>query len=171
VTGIALSLDQLSAKHVEIMREIRPRLARVGMLVDTTGRGCDLVEQSAREATRSVSAAFVSYPVANRDEINGAGSRMGKERPDVLLPCPTALLFNNRDLLYENAVRLRIPFTSFVTANLPLGVLFSYSASFAEEYRLSASSRRTNRTTDRSVPAENAGAWGASMVRRASSSG
>jgi len=57
----------------------------------------------------------------------------------VLLPCPAALLFNNRDLLYDNAVRLRIPFTSFVTANLPLEVLFAYGSSFTEGYRKAAS--------------------------------
>jgi hypothetical protein len=62
-----------------------------------------------------------------------------QQRPDVLLPCPVALLFNNRDLLYENANRLRIPFTSFVTANLPLGVLFAYAPSFTEGYRKAAS--------------------------------
>jgi putative tryptophan/tyrosine transport system substrate-binding protein len=64
---------------------------------------------------------------------------MRTQRPDVLLPCPAALLFNNRDLLYDNAVRLRIPFTSFVTANVPLGVLFAYASSFTEGYRKAAS--------------------------------
>ena len=34
VTGVALLLDQLSTKHIELMREILPRLTRVGMLVE-----------------------------------------------------------------------------------------------------------------------------------------
>jgi putative tryptophan/tyrosine transport system substrate-binding protein len=139
VTGVALLLDQLSTKHVEMMREILPRLTRVGMLVDSTSERCRLVESAARQASRTVGAVFVDYPVANRNEIEQAFSRMRTQRPDVLLPCPVALLFNNRDLLYENAIRLGIPFTSFVTANLPLGVLFAYAPSFTEGYRKAAS--------------------------------
>ena len=132
-------MDQLPGKHIDMMREIRPRLTRVGMLVDATAKvGCNIVEENAREAARRIGAIFGSYPVANRHEIELAFSQIMKERPDVLLPCPTALLFNNRDLLYENAVRLRIPFTSFVTASLPLGVLFAYSANFADGYRKAA---------------------------------
>jgi putative ABC transport system substrate-binding protein len=138
VTGVALYLDELSTKHIEMMREILPRLTRVGMLVDRTGDRCRIVEDAARQASRSIGAVFVHYPVANRDEIEQAFSRMRTHRPDVLLPCAVALLFNNRDLLYEGAVRLRIPFTSFVTANVPLGVLLSYSPSFAEGYRKAA---------------------------------
>jgi len=38
----------------------------------------------------------------------------------------------------SNAVRLRVPFTSFVTAKLPLGALFSYAPSFTEGYRRAA---------------------------------
>jgi putative tryptophan/tyrosine transport system substrate-binding protein len=64
---------------------------------------------------------------------------MQKNRPHLLMPCPSAVLFNYRDLLFENAVRLRIPFTSFVVANVPLGVLFSYATSLHETNRRAAS--------------------------------
>ena len=138
VTGVALLLDQLSTKHIELMREILPRLTRVGMLVDSSGDRCGIVEDAARHASRSLGVIFVSYPVTNRNEIDQAFARMRTQPPDVLLPCPVALMFNNRDLLYESAVRLRIPFTSFVTANLPLGVLLSYAPNFVEGYRRAA---------------------------------
>jgi putative ABC transport system substrate-binding protein len=138
VTGSAQLNDLLPAKHIDIMREILPRLARIGQLVDTTQSGCKVVEEAARQAARSVGAVLVPYYVENRAEIERAFSQMEKERPDVLLPCPSAVLFNHRDLLFENAVRLRIPFTSFVVANVPKGVLFAYAASVHEMYRRAA---------------------------------
>ena len=138
VTGLALPLGELAAKHIEMMREIHPRLTRVAMLVDRTGDRCQTVEDAARQASRTLGAVFVDYPVASRNDIEDAFSRMRTRRPDVILPCPVALLFNNREFLYENAVRLRIPFTSFVTANVPFGVLFAYSPSFADGYRKAA---------------------------------
>ena len=63
---------------------------------------------------------------------------MEKDRPDVLLPCPSFVLFNFRDLLFESVLRLRIPLSSFVVANVPLGVLFAYAASIHEGNRRAA---------------------------------
>jgi putative ABC transport system substrate-binding protein len=138
VTGVAQLNDQLPSKHIQIMREILPRAARVGQFVDTTASGCRIVEEQARQAARAVGASFVPYYVTNRAEIERAFSEMEKNRPDILLPCPSYVLFNYRDLLFQNAVRLRIPFTSFVVANVPLGVLFSYATSLHETNRRAA---------------------------------
>jgi putative ABC transport system substrate-binding protein len=139
VTGVSQFLNELAGKHVGIMHDIVPRLRRVGLIFDATiPKGCKAVEDGAREAARTVGASFVSYPAGDRDGIERAFARMEKERVDVLLPCPTPLMFNNRDLLFDRAVRLRIPVTSFVVENLPFGVLFSYSGSFTEGYRRAA---------------------------------
>jgi hypothetical protein len=112
VTGVALLQDQLFAKHIELMREILPRLTKVGMLVDRASGDCRVVEARG--------AAHHEFSVQSLLTIESLTATRSSRRPDVLLPCPAALLFNNRGLHYDNAVRLRIPFTSFVTANLPL---------------------------------------------------
>jgi putative ABC transport system substrate-binding protein len=138
VTGSTQLMDQLVAKHIEILREINPHLARIGQFVDTSAPGCKLVEEHARQAARSVGAVLVPYDVTSRDEIKHAFSRIEKGRIDALLPCPSPVLFSARDLLLENALRLRIPFTSFVVASLPLGVLFSYAATIEEGYQRAA---------------------------------
>jgi len=77
VTGVALLQDQWFAKHIELMRQ----------------------------ASRTVGAVFVDYRVANRHEFGQVFSRMRTQRPDVLLPCPAALLFNNRDPFLLDGVR------------------------------------------------------------------
>jgi putative ABC transport system substrate-binding protein len=138
VTGSAIPFEALAAKHVEIMRDIRPRIRRVALLFDTTSARCAAMEQGARTAAEQVGAAFLSYRVDNREAIERAFRTIEADRPDLLLPCPTAILFNNRDLLFESALRLRIAFTSFVVANLPHGVLFAYAPSFAAGYRKAA---------------------------------
>src|SRR5688500_17490489 len=89
VTGIAQLSDALSAKHIGIMREIRPRLAKVGQLVDTSASTCSVIEENSRQAARSVGAVLIPYYVTNRVDLEGAFSQMAKERPDVLLPCPS----------------------------------------------------------------------------------
>lgn len=138
VTGSAQLNDLLAAKHVEIIREILPRAGRIGQFVDTTQSGCKVVEEATAKAARSVGAVVVSYNVENRSDIERAFSQMEKARPDVLMPCPSLVLFNHRDLLFESAARLRIPFTSFGVSNVPPGVLFAYAASIPELYRRAA---------------------------------
>jgi putative ABC transport system substrate-binding protein len=61
VTGVVQLNDVLPAKHIEIIREIRPRLARVGQFVDTTASGCKLVEKQSRRAAESLGAVMVPY--------------------------------------------------------------------------------------------------------------
>lgn len=139
VTGSAIPFEALAAKHIEIMREIHPRLLRIALLYDTASRRCSSMEQGVRQAALAFGVEFSSYRVTDRGAIRRAFDAMAKDRPDLLLPCPTAMLFNNRDLLFDGAVRSRIAFTSFVTANLPHGVLFSYAPSFAAGYRKAAS--------------------------------
>jgi putative ABC transport system substrate-binding protein len=141
VTGSTQLMDQLTAKHFEILKEILPRLSRVGQLVDTTSSGCRLIEEHARRSAQQLGIVFMPYLVGNRSEVEAAFSRMKmqRERPEALLPCPSPVLFSLRALLFESAVRLRIPFTSYVVTKLPLGVLFSYAATIDEGYYRAAS--------------------------------
>jgi putative ABC transport system substrate-binding protein len=134
VTGVAQLSDQLPVKHIELMREISPRLSRVGQLVDTTASGCKIVEQQAQLAARRFGLVLVPYYVTNQTEIERAFSQMENERPDVLLPCPSAVLFHHRNLLFDSITRLRIPMTSFIVTNVPQGVLFAYATSLHENF-------------------------------------
>lgn len=138
VTGISQMNYELPAKHIEIMREIRPEIRRIGQFVDEKASGCKLIEENARAAARRFGVELVSYSVSDGEDIEKAFSRIERERPDVLLPCPSAVMFNYRKLLFDNARRLRIPFTSFVVANVPDGVLFAYAADMHETRKRAA---------------------------------
>jgi len=138
VTGFAQLNDQLPQKHMEILRDFLPRLRRVGQLVDRTAGGCRIIEAGAEKAAQRVGCALEAYYVSNRAEIGHAFARMAKDPPDALLPCPSAVLYSYRDLLFENVLQLRIPLTSYITDNVPHGVLFAYAASLVDLYRRSA---------------------------------
>lgn len=138
VTGFAQLNEQLPAKHMEILREILPRLRRVGQLVDRHASGCRVAEAQSMQAALGMGCAFMPYYVSNKAEIEQAFARMAEDPPDALLPCPSAVLFSFRDVLFENVLRLRIPLTSYITDNVPHGVLFAYAASLVDLYRRSA---------------------------------
>ncbi len=138
VTGAVQLNGELSEKHVDLAREIMPRLARVGLFVDRNAATCRVIEEHARKASHALGAAFVPYYVKDQADVEQAFAQMQKDPPGVLLPCPSSVLFSLRPVLFENATRLRIPFTSFVTSNVPSGVLFAYATNFNEIYRAAA---------------------------------
>ena len=138
VTGSTQLMDQLVVKHVELLRQILPRLGRIGQLVDTTARGCTLIAGYARDAADAVGAEFVPYSVATPAEIRQAFARIGRQRVDALLPCPSPILFSARAQMFADAAKLRIPFTTFVVADVPPGVLFGYAATIEEGYARAA---------------------------------
>jgi putative ABC transport system substrate-binding protein len=152
VTGYAQLNYQLPEKHIDLMREINPRLARVAQLVDLNHPACRLVEENAREAAGKVRATYVPYYVRSREEIERAFAQMERERPDMLLPCPSPVMLNAREFLIDNVLRLRIAYTSFVVASARKGVLFSYASDIHEGYRIAA--RYTDRILKGANPAE-----------------
>lgn len=138
VTGVAQLNEVLPQKHVELLTEILPQVTRIGLLFDKTATGCVRVEQSARLAAQRLGKSLLIYEVSNKGDIERAFAQMEKDRPHALLPCPSRVLFNHRDLLFSEGMRLRIPWSSFIVANVPLGVILAYSSSRHEEYRRAA---------------------------------
>jgi putative ABC transport system substrate-binding protein len=138
VTGISQMNYQLPAKHIEIAREIYPAVSRLGIFVDEGAVGCKFIEESAQQAARLFKVRLISYRIRDGSDIERAFRQIEGDRPDVLLPCPSPVLFNHRQLLFETAARLRIPFTSFIVANVPDGVLFAYAADMHDHRRRAA---------------------------------
>ena len=138
VTGSTQLMDQLAMKHIEILKEMLPRLSRIGQLVDSTARGCMVVAEQVSVAAQRLGVGFVPYDVATPDDIARAFSQMKNDHVAAALPCPSPILFSARQLLFENALKQRVALTSFVTTNVPLGVLFAYAATIEEGYRRAA---------------------------------
>jgi putative ABC transport system substrate-binding protein len=135
VTGMTQLNDQLPAKHLEILREIHPGLARVGQLLDESASGCNITEANTRQAVRDIGAEYLSYRVWNRSSIESAFADMKRNAPDVLMTCPSAVLYAFRHVLFENVLRRRIPLTSYISHSVPRGVLFAYGSSLHHIYR------------------------------------
>ncbi len=135
VTGMTQLNDQLPAKHLEVLREIHPRLARVGQLLDESASGCKITEANTRQAASSIGAVYMPYRVMDRVSIESAFEKMRGDAPDVLMTCPSAVLYAFRDFLFENVLRQRVPLTSYISHSVPRGVLFAYGSNLHHIYR------------------------------------
>jgi putative ABC transport system substrate-binding protein len=138
VTGVAQLNDVLPQKHIELLIAILPQVQRVALLFDKGAAGCRLVHRNAGLAAQHFGRSLVVYEIANKTDIERAFLQMENDRPDALLPCPSFVLANHRELLFAESLRMRIPLSSFIVANVPRGVLFAYSSSRDEEVKKAA---------------------------------
>jgi putative ABC transport system substrate-binding protein len=137
-TGFSLSEYGLSAKWLELLKQIAPSMTRVGVLRDPSNpSGIGLLA-----AVQSVAATLnveVS-PLGVRDvgEIERVIAAFGQGPNGGLILVPTALTVINRQLIIDLAARHSLPalfpYRYFVTA----GGLMSYGADEIDQYRLAA---------------------------------
>lgn len=59
VTGVSMLWELMPPKVLELLKEILPRLSRVGVIIDTTSPGSKLVEQNARKAAAALGLSIV----------------------------------------------------------------------------------------------------------------
>jgi len=110
VTGVSTQSELIAPKHIEIMREILPRLSRIGLFVDPSAPGWKAGEENARKAARAAGLDAVVYYVQSRGDIEAAFAKMEKDRPDALtMGNLSNVTFQFREVVFDNALRLRIP--------------------------------------------------------------
>lgn len=137
VTGISTQWEDLPPKVIEILREILPRLKRIGFLFDATYSGSKGLEAGAQKTAHAVGATLVPYYVANRAELEKAFAAMAKTRPDALLIGGGGVLTNQFELIVERCQRLRIPFPTVpgVSNETAQAALFLFGANWVQGYR------------------------------------
>jgi len=142
VTGLSVPLGQIAAKHIEFLREINPRLARVAVLWNPTmGLHQERFVRLER-AVRSLGVQLSRLGVANFRDLEKAFGSMGDGRPDGLLLfeqlmgrlgerlpcslCSTGLSPRHRTgFSYRGAASSRTARTSRTSTNVPRSTLAS----------------------------------------------
>jgi len=135
MTGITFMALELSAKRVEVLKELAPKASRIALLSNPEHAG-ELAEYRVTdEAARRVGASVTRHLVRNPQELEGAYGAIRSSRADALLVFPDALTFARRREIAEFAARARIPAMYGWTEYAEAGGLVSYGPSTDENYR------------------------------------
>jgi putative ABC transport system substrate-binding protein len=136
LTGVNNLVTELSAKRLELLRELVPGAARMAVLVNPAS------EANTRSTVRDLQAAAHSLglqiQVLNADtgrEIDAAFESIGRDRPDVLFAAITPFFVARRIQLVQLAAFHRIPAAYGVRDFAEAGGLLSYGVSLVEAYR------------------------------------
>jgi putative tryptophan/tyrosine transport system substrate-binding protein len=135
-TGVNFYSGELTAKRLELLREMVPAATRVAVLVNATNALA--TESTLRDVQSAARALGLQIQVVNAStshEINTAFTTFVRERPDALFVGLDAFLNSRRAQLVNLASRHTLPAT-FSNRDFPeIGGLMSYGSDIKDAYR------------------------------------
>jgi putative ABC transport system substrate-binding protein len=142
ITGMSMMTPDVSAKRLQLLKEVVPRAARVAVLWNPGYLDKALEEsqwQESRAAAGTLGLSLQSRPVRAGDDLAGAFAGMARERADGLVVLTDPLTLAYRDQIVAGAARHRLPAIYEVRQYVDAGGLMAYGASLFELNRRAAS--------------------------------
>ena len=128
----------LGGKHVELMREVLPRMTRLAILVNPTNAGARPFVANMTEAARSANLDVTIVEVSRPEDFLQAYASIRNARADWLHVLDEPMISSRRAEWVAFATAARLPLSSDVAETARVGGLISYSAVIAEHYSLAA---------------------------------
>jgi putative ABC transport system substrate-binding protein len=141
VTGLTFLGPQLVPKRLELLKELLPKVSRVGILWHPgafSDRTMSDMWKETEAAARTLGVQLQPVEVRNADELESAFSRLARERVNAVFVFPSTLLFNERAHLIALASKHRLPAMFNAREFVERGGLIAYGASLADLIRRSA---------------------------------
>jgi len=139
ITGLAWLLRDISAKRVELLKELLPKLSRVGILWDADGPGPAIAVKEYKAATRAFKIELQSLGVRGPNpDFAGAFHTAKTARLDALIVVANPLMAQHAKEVFELAAKYRLPSMTEEGRFVPAGGLMSYGPSLADLYRRAA---------------------------------
>jgi putative ABC transport system substrate-binding protein len=139
LTGVHYLVTDLTAKRLQILKEIVPKLRRVVTFYDPRNPVANESAKSARgEATRLLGIEFIERHVASVEELQAAVRALRVGEVDAFFAVSDAMVNSHAQLIIDTARAKRFPTMFDFQSSVIKGGLASYSVSFHEMGRLSA---------------------------------
>lgn len=134
VTGVSIFASELDVKRQEILLMAVPEARRIAALVDTTTTKPGQV-QLLQDDARARSVELFIHRVARADEIRAAIDAAKSVKAEALNVLASALLFNNRQIVFERVAANRLPAIYQWPEIAEQGGLIGYGPRIVQLYR------------------------------------
>jgi len=140
VTGMSLQIHELSAKHVELLAELLPKLRQVAVLSDLSNDRSlvEKYERIARSAGEAKRLSVTPHRVGDGKELRDVFADMAAQRPDALIINPSPRFNVLRREIIERATGARLATVGFSDEWAQEGALAGFGPSFPEAFRRAA---------------------------------
>lgn len=138
ITGVAVLSDELSAKRLEFLKELMPRLSRVAVLWDPVTS--ERQPKAAETAARTLGLQVEVLRAKTAGDLASAFEKAVAARAEALLVLQSPMFAGNARAFADLAARHRIPVMYSIPAFVEAGGLISYGFVADEQYKLVAAS-------------------------------
>ena len=133
VSGVWMDLPELAGKQLQFLREVAPRLSRLGVLRDDRIGGPQFTET--QSAARTVNVKVVSVSLHRAADADEAMTRLVVERPDAILILTSPVTFFALPRIAEIVRQKQLPSISPFSTYPASGGLMAYGPSFPAIWR------------------------------------
>ena len=138
VTGVNDPAAVLSAKRLEILKDLVPAATRVAVLWNAGDHAMTLRYREIEKAAQVLRVSIEPLGVREPDDFNIALAAMSRVRPDALMMVTDALTTLNRQRVLDYAAAQRIPAMYEFATVVQAGGLLSYGSDAGESLKLAA---------------------------------
>jgi putative ABC transport system substrate-binding protein len=139
ITGLTTISRDLSAKRVELLKEVLPKMSRVAILWDADGPGPAIAFKEYEAAARAFKLDLRSLEVRGpKPDFAGAVQSAKALHADALMVVGNPLMTQHAKTVFELATRNRLPSMTEERRYADAGGLISYGTNLADLYRRAA---------------------------------
>jgi ABC-type uncharacterized transport system substrate-binding protein len=135
ITGVSFISVELGAKHLGLLRELRPGAARVAVLADPNFPNTERFVLQVRAAASAIGQQIEVLYVSNDTEIETAFTTLVKRGTGALLGGSGGFVYSRRERIVALAARHGIPAMYISRDYVAAGGLMSYAPSITDAYR------------------------------------
>jgi putative ABC transport system substrate-binding protein len=139
VTGLTLLIRELTAKQLELLKEVLPTVSRVGFLLDADSKPASARFKEYEATARTLKIILQSLPVRRETpDFESAFQLAEKARVSALVVVRSSLFSDNQKQIADLAIKHKLPSVNELNGYVEAGGLISYSANTADSYRRAA---------------------------------
>ena len=135
VTGITVAMSDTVTKHLQLLRDLSPKLARVAVIWSPANPGHGFAFRDTRNAAAAMRIDVDSVHMTAAGDLEPALATLERSRPDALIVQPASFVTYEVRRLGDMAIKLRIPSLSIARTYTQQGLLMSYGADFQDAPR------------------------------------
>jgi putative tryptophan/tyrosine transport system substrate-binding protein len=136
VTGVIFLVNKLMAKRLELLSELAPGAAVLGLLVDPNNPNAQADTKDAQAAAATLGRKLVVAKAGTDSEIDAAFTALLRQRASALLVGAHVLFFTRRDQIVALAARHALAASYATREFVAAGGLMSYGPNQPDVYRL-----------------------------------
>ena len=134
-TGVYMLTVALEPKRLELINELVPNAAVVGVVVDPNSPDTSLQIKELSAAVSTLGKQIKTFNVSNEGEISAAFAAMGEQRIAAAMVTSSPLYLPLQQQFTNLAARYSIPTVYYLRGFAEAGGLMSYGTSFGDAYR------------------------------------